>query len=239
MARVMEVEMAGRRFIDPFELLIRREDLERILTFFMRAEERLTLAFPRAARLMEGQVEPSARQVRGSARRHYLHEALSSSAADAGLPLETKYTDPPAWSFPVIRAGAYSFTIGIVETRYRGAPRTLRSKGKYVAALCERNEITNPQYSLLDSLAPEDAVIPSGSLGGLIVAQYDGHNPERPAFLGFWVPSATLSETYYVRSFAEIIEMLRSKLSLKRRPEKRRIERKPLKRRKSKPDEGA
>lgn len=231
--------MAEHRFVDPFELLIRREDLERMLTFFMRAEERLTLAFPRAARIMEGQIEPSARQVRGSARRHYLHEALASAAADAGLPLETRYTDPPAWSFPLIRAGAYSFTIGIVETRYRGAARTLRSKGKYVAELCERNEITNPQSSLLDSMAPEDAIIPNASLGGLIVAQYDSYNPEQPAFLGFWVPSATLTETYYVRSFAEMIEMLRGKLSLSRRPEKRRVERKLLKRRQSKPDKGA
>lgn len=231
--------MARRRFVDPFELLTRREDLERILTFFRRAEERMTLAFPRAARLMEGQTEPSAREVRGSARRHYLHEALRSAATDAGLPIQVHYTDPPAWSFPLVRSGAFSFTIGIVETKYRGASRTLRSKGGYVADLCKRNEIANPQSSLLDTLSPDDAVVPNGALGGLIVAQYDGHTPEMPAFLGFWVPSPTLGDTYYVRSFAEIIEMLREKLSMARKPTKKGVERKPLRRRRPASDKSA
>lgn len=230
--------MASRRFVDPFELLTRREDLERILTFFRRLDERMTLAFPRAARLMEG-FEPSARQTRGSARRHYLHEALRSAATDAGLPVKIQYTDPPAWSFPLVQSGAFSFTVGIVETRYRGAARTLRSKGKYVAALCERNEIANPQSSLLDSLSPDDAIVPNGSLGGLIVAQYDGHSPEKPAFLGFWVPSSTLGDAYYARSFSDIIEMLREKLSMSRKPVKKGVERKPLRRRKPNSDKGA
>jgi hypothetical protein len=97
----------------------------------------------------------------------------------------------------------------------------------------------NPQSDLLDSLSPDDAVVPNGALGGLIVAQYDRHTPEKPAFLGFWVPSAPLSEPYYVRSLSEIIEMLRERLSMTRKPLKKGIERKPLKRRRPKSDERA
>jgi hypothetical protein len=96
-----------RHTIDPFELMLRRGDVARILQFFMRAEERLTLAFPRSARVLSGSNEPSARQVRGGARRHYLHDALATAATDAGLPLETRWTEPATWSYPVIKLGGF------------------------------------------------------------------------------------------------------------------------------------
>jgi hypothetical protein len=227
--------MRARRHIDPFELLLRRGDANKLLNFFLRAEERLALAFPRASRVLSESQSPSARQVRGGTRRHYLHEALASAATDAGFPLETRWTEPATWSFPVIKIGGYSLTIGIVETRYRGAARTLRTRSKYMEKLCERNEIIDPQSALFDTISASDAVIPDGALGGLIVAQYQAHNPDVPAFLGFWIPSKKLNEHYYVRSFAEIIAMLRNKLSLSRRPIKRTVERKQLKRRPRKP----
>ena len=126
-------------------------------------------------------------------------------------------------------------TIGIVETPYRGAGRTLRTRSRYMQALCERNEIVDPQTKLFDTILKSDAIIPDGALGGLIVAQYQPHNPDVPAFLGFWVPSQSLTEHYYVRSFDEIIAMLRERLSLSRRPLKRTVERKQLKRRPRKP----
>lgn len=223
--------MRQRKPIDPFELLLRRGDANQLLNFFMRAEERLTLAFPRASRVLSDSQSPSARQVRGGTRRHYLHEALASAAADAGFPLETRWTDPATWSFPVIKIGGYSMTIGIVETRYRGAARTLRTRSKYMEQLCQRNEIVDPQTRLFDTISTSDSVIPDGALGGLIVAQYQAHNPDVPAFLGFWVPSTKLNQHYYVRSFAEIIAMLRERLSLSRRPVKRTVERKGVKRR--------
>jgi hypothetical protein len=221
-----------RHTIDPFELMLRRGDVARILQFFMRAEERLTLAFPRSARVLSGSNEPSARQVRGGARRHYLHDALATAATDAGLPLETRWTEPATWSYPVIKLGGFSLTIGIVETKYRGASRALRTKSKYMKKLCERNSIANPQSSLFDSMDQTDTVIPDGSLCGLIVAQYRPDSPDVPAFLGFWVPSENLGQSYYVRSIEDIITMLRERLSLSRRPIKRTVERKQLRKRK-------
>lgn len=227
--------MRRRRFIDPFDLLLRRGDVSKLLTFFMRLEERLTLAFPRSARVLAESNYPSAKQVRGTTRRHYLQEALATAASDAGIPLETRWTDPPTWNYPVARIGGFSLTIGIVETQFRGAARTLRTRAKYIAKLCHRNSFVDPQTSLFDAFKPTDAVIPDGALGGLIVAQYSPHAPEKPAFLGFLVPSEKLGRTYYVRSFDEIISMLRDRLSLSRRPVKRVVERKPLKRRPRKP----
>lgn len=224
-----------RHFIDPFELLIRRTDLGRMLRFFTLAEERLTMAFPRAARLLAESDDPTAKQVRGTSRRHYLHEALLTAAQDAGIDCDIGWTDPPTWSFPVIKSGSFKLTIGIVDTRFRGDSRALRTTASYVAEMCKRNEIASPQGGLFDAIDPKDAVIPDASLGALIVAQYAPHNPDVPAFLGFWVPSKDLSAPYYVRSFEQIIEMLRAKLELSRRPAKRTIERKQLRRRKPKP----
>ena len=232
--------MAGRRhFMDPFDLAVRRGDLSKILTFFMRAEERLTLAFPRASRVLGDSNAPSARQVRGGTRRHYLHEALTSAATDSGLSVETRWTEPATWSFPVVKLGGFSLTIGIVETRYRGAARALRTKSAYMKKLCARNAIVDPQHRLFDGIDPADAVVPDGSLGGLIVAQYRPNTPDVPAFLGFWVPSERLNQAYYVRSFEEIISMLRDRLSLSRKPMKRTVERKALRRRKKPSDKKA
>ncbi len=228
---------ASGKFVDPFELLLRRGKLDQLLTFFMRLEERMTLAFPSASRILADSLAPSAKQVRGGARRHFLQEALISSARDAGLYQETKWTDPATWSFPLVKLGGFSLTIGIVETRYRGASRALRSKSKYVADLCQRNSILDPQSTLFDKVAPSDAVIADGAMGGLLVAQFSHHSPDQPAFLGFWVPSEKLSSAYYVRSVEEIIAMLRQRLSLARKPTKRTIERKPLKRRVAKPSD--
>ncbi|MDF7777422.1 hypothetical protein P1X14_19350 [Sphingomonas sp. AOB5] len=223
------------RFIDPFEIMLRRGNLAELLNFFMRAEERLTAAFPRSSRILAESNAPSAKQVRGSMRRHYLHEALASAASDSGLPTETRWTDPAAWSYPVVKIGGFSLTIGIVETRYRGAARALRTKSQYMEKLCERNAVLDPQTKLFDEVPPSDIVIADGSLGGLIVAQYRPHAPDVPAFLGFWIPSERLNSAYYIRSFDEVIAMLRERLSMSRKPAKRVVERKPLRRRPRKP----
>jgi hypothetical protein len=224
--------MAAKRFVDPFELMIRRADLSRLLKFFMRLEERLSSAFPRSARVMAESNSPSAKQVRGSTRRHYLHQALESSAADTKYPCQTRWTQPASWSYPVVGLGGFSLTVGITETKYRGASRTLRSRSQYLKELCVRNEIANPQIPLFEQFDPKDAVIPDGALGGLIVAQYSSGQPTYPAFLGFWVPSPDLTKAHYVRSLDEIIAMLRERLSMSRRPTKKLVERKPLRRRK-------
>ena len=229
----------AERFVDPLEELLRHENADQLLRFFSLAEERLTLAFPRASRMLAESASPSAKQVRGTTRRHYLHEALATAAQDAGLEFENRWTDPATWSFPVVRSGSFSMTIGIVDTRFRGASRALRTTSQYVAELCQRNAIVNPQAGLFDGIDRKDAVIPKGSLGALIVAQYSPTNPEEPAFLGFWVPSADLREPYYVRSFDQVITALRDSLELTRRPAKKVVERKGLRLRKKPGDEKA
>ncbi|MEL7738224.1 hypothetical protein AAG614_07575 [Citromicrobium bathyomarinum] len=198
----------------------------------------MTDAFPRAARVLEESFDPSAKQARGTSRRHYLHKALETAATDAGIECATKWTDPATWSFPVVSLGGFSATIGIVETRFRGAPKSLRSRSEYVRQLCVRNAIVDPQSDLFSRDDKPDALIPDGSLGGLIVAQYDGSTPTKPAFLGFWVPSSDLSEAFYIRSFDEIIGLLRDKLSLAKRPAKKTVERKALRRKKKPGSEG-
>jgi hypothetical protein len=220
-----------RRHVEPFEALIRHGNLSQLLDFFTRAEERLTSAFPRASRALSESNSPSAKQVRGSTRRHYLHEALLTAARDVKLPVLEGWTEPATWSFPVVKAGAFSLTIGIVETKYRGAARTLRSKGKYIANMCERNAPMNPQSDLFKTVDPADTIIPDASLGALVVAQFRPHQPDVPAFLGFMVPSEKLNGNYCLMSFEEVITRLRDRLSLARRPAKKVVLRKPLRRR--------
>jgi hypothetical protein len=223
--------MPKKRFVDPFDLITRAADLNRLLRLFTLLVERMGDAFPRAARVLPDSSDPSAMQVRGSTRRHYYHAALSSAASDAGIPCATRWTEPASWSYPVAALGGFSCTIGIVETKHRGAPRTLRSKSEYLKKLCRGNELINPQSGLFDNDNPPEALIPDGSLGGLIVAQYARSEPLKPAFLGFWVPSADLNSAHYIRSLDEIIEMLRERLSMSRRPQKKKVERKPIRRR--------
>src|SRR5690606_26667139 len=115
------------RFVDPLEELLRNEAAEQLLRFFTLAEERLTLAFPRASSMLSDSTSPTAKNVRGTTRRHYLHEALATAACDAGLDFENRWTDPATWSFPVVRSGSFSMTIGIVDTRFRGASKALRT----------------------------------------------------------------------------------------------------------------
>jgi hypothetical protein len=233
-----EDDFMTKHFVDPLEELLKNEAADQLLRFFTLAEERLTLAFPRASSMLAESSSPSAKQVRGTTRRHYLHEALATAARDADLEFENRWTDPATWSFPVVRSGGFSMTIGIVDTRFRGSGRTLRTTSQYVADLCERNVVVNPQGGLFDGIERKDVVIPRGSLGALIVAQYSPTQPDAPAFLGFWVPSPDLSEPYYVRSFEQVIAALREHLALGRRPSKRVVERKAIKLRK-KPDKKA
>ncbi|WP_298335382.1 hypothetical protein [uncultured Erythrobacter sp.] len=230
--------MPHRHYIDPFDLVVRSEDLERLLTLFMRLEERMTDAFPKAARVLEDSKDPTAKQARGTSRRHHYHKALESAASDAGIDCVTRWTEPATWSFPVVRLGGFSATIGVVEAKYRGAGKSLRSKSKYVQDLCRRNAVIDPQNDLFTRDDKPEALIPDGSLGGLVVAQYDWTTPTKPAFLGFWVPSSDLSDVFYVRSFDEIIGMLRERLSLAKRPAKKTVERKPLRRKKKPGSEG-
>ena len=224
------------RFVDPLEELIANESADKLLKFFTLAEERLTLAFPRASSMLKESSSPSAKQVRGTTRRHYLHEALATAACDSGLEFESRWTDPATWCFPLVKSGAFSMTIGIVDTRFRGVAKALRTTSQYIAELCKRNAVANPEAGLFDSWDRKDVVIPKGSLGALIVAQYSPAQPDEPAFLGFWVPSEDLSKPYYVRSFEQVISALRDKLELERRPAKRTVERKTVRLRK-KPDD--
>ena len=207
---------------------------QHILSFFTRLEEELTGAFARSSRVLKEANDPSAKQTRGSARRHYLHEALLTVAKDVQLPTAVGWTDPATWSFPVITIGGFTLTIGIVESKFRGAGRRLRTRSKYVEKLCERNGPLDPQGGLFEQASEDSRLLPDGALGALIVAEYKANQPDVPAFLGFWVPSESLSSTYYVRSFDQVITMIRDRLSIVRKPAKRVVTRKPVRLRKPK-----
>jgi len=230
--------MTAPRYIDPFDLVTRAQDLQRCLKFFMLLEERMKDAFPMAARVLAESNDPTAKQARGTSRRHHLHKAMESAAADAGLACNIRWTEPKTWSYPVLSLGGFSTTIGIVVAKYRGAGKSLRSRSAYLQELCVRNAVVDPQNDLFLHDEKPETLIPDGSLGGLIVAQYDGNTPTKPAFLGFWVPSADLSDVFYVRSLDQVIGMLRERLSLSKRPAKKGVERKRLQRKKKPGSEG-
>lgn len=210
-----------KRSVEPFDVLLQSAMPLQLLEFFNVLGERLAAAFANAARVLPDSRAPTAKQVRGTTRRHYMNLALHEAAAAVGLQVETMWTDPPTWSFPVVKIGGFTLTLGVIESRFRGAPRKLRSKSKFVQLLCERNAPLNPQSSLFEGHEDIPRLIPTGALGALLVAQFQPSMPDVPAFLGFWVPSENLSEAYYVRSFDEITAMLRDRLGkATRRPRK-------------------
>lgn len=228
--------MAKKRFVDPFELLVRKQDILKLLTFFERLEERLAAAFPRSSRLISESTEPTAKLTRGSARRHYLNEAIVTAARDIGLPVEIKWTQPKTWSYPVVKIGGFSISLGVLNPTRRGFGKSLRTRSKYVAQLCARNPIIKPQDDLFD-FSDKDVIVPDGSLGALIVSQFNPATPDVPSFLGFLVPSENLKGQYYLRSFEQMISELRERLKLGRRKSRRIIERKPLRRKPKKSGE--
>ncbi|MBN9549403.1 MAG: hypothetical protein J0H31_11130 [Alphaproteobacteria bacterium] len=219
--------MAKRKRHDPLELLLRRADAARLLAFFKSISERMATAFSDAAKLV-----PAARgdgpavSARGNLRRLHLDRAFRIAAAEAGYAVVTGTTSPPSWNYPVIRLGAFSLTLGIVQRATAYGPRRLRSHGNYVFDHVARNEPVNPQGSLLSAKSEVVEVIPDGALGAFVVAEPSVHVPDSPLYLGFMVPSPNLRHTYFRCSLERLIGLLQERVAVERRPMRKKVERK-------------
>jgi hypothetical protein len=216
------------------KLLMQDKSLELLLQFFLALEEELSAAAADAHSIIPQAANPSAKNARGSLRRHLMHEATERAAKRTGIEVGTGWTTPRTWSYPLIRIGAFTFTLGVAYSRYSGGNRTLRTKSKYVHRLCERNSALDPQYTLLpdDKKIPE--FIPPGAYGGLFVVENSDARPDIPSFLGVWVPSKDLSKAYHVQSLKHIIAELREIIASSKRPVRKAIERKALRVRRDK-----
>jgi hypothetical protein len=199
-----------------------------MLDFFKRLSERFSVAFADAAKTVPAHPgDGPAVSARGNLRRLHLDRAFRAAAERAGYTVSTGFTNPPSWNFPIIRIGAFSLTLGIVERALSRSPRRLRSRGKYVEDHVARNEPVNPQESLLDSPSAEVVqVIPDGALGAFIVAEPSVHVPDSPLYLGFMVPSPNLRRTYFRCSLERLIGLLQERVAAERRPARKIVQRK-------------
>lgn len=204
----------AKRSREPLKLLLRHEDPERLLNFFRALQEGFTAAFADAhARMMPtAPTDRPAINARGAIRRVLMDRVFREAAEQAGLAARTDFTNPPTWSFPVLRLGAFSITLGIVEKVRASSPRRLRNRGRYVRHHARNNEMANPQGSLFrDDGSGVPRVIPGGSLGALVVAEASVHQPDVPLWIGFWLPSPNLRQAYYKCSLDVLLAFLRER----------------------------
>jgi hypothetical protein len=219
--------LAVRKFttLDVIELLLRRGDPSDLLRFFQDLSERLSAAFPDSEKAVQATViDRPAVLARGTYRRMLFDRAFRRSAVTAGIPVVNRFTDPPSWSYPLTRIGAFSVTIGIVQRYKAYGSLRLRGRGRYVRHLARRNGFLNPQGSLFDPDVIR--VIPNGSLGALIVVESNMHKPDAPGWVGFWVPSPNLRRPYFRCSLERLVSILRDRVAVSRRPVRKNVERK-------------
>lgn len=219
--------MAKGRARDPVELLLRRADAARMLTFFKAVSERMATAFSDAAKAVPAtRGDCPAISARGNLRRLQLDRAFRAAAAEAGYVVVTGTTSPPSWNYPIIRLGAFSLTLGIVQRATSSGLRRLRSRGNYVFDHVARNEPVNPQGSLLSASSDVVEVIPDGALGAFVVAEPSVYVPDSPLYLGFMVPSPNLHRTYFRCSLERLVGLLQERVAAERRPVRKKVERK-------------
>jgi hypothetical protein len=220
--------MAKGKTRDPIDLLFRRGDMARMLAFFKQLSEKLSVAFADSAKTVPAKPGDSpAVSARGNLRRLYLDRAFRAAAAQANYPVSTGYTNPPSWNFPVVRLGAFSLTLGIVQRATTRSVRRLRSRGRYARDHVARNEPVNPQASLLATSSSEIIeVIPDGALGAFIVVEPSAYVPDSPIYLGFMVPSPNLRGTYFRCSLERLVGLLQERVVAERKPARKSIERK-------------
>jgi hypothetical protein len=205
-----------------FELLARREDPARLLIFVRRISEGYSAAFADSARSVAGASDDrTVIHARGNLRRHLMDGAFRKAATDAGYPISIGRTEPPTWSFPIVRIGAFSLTVGIVDRPRTRAPRRLRCHGQYMIAHAERNSPLNPQRSFFDGVSDGvERVVPRGAFGALLVAEPCVHLPDSPLFLGFWISAPNLRQTYFRCDLEHLLQFLHTKVTTSR-PRKR------------------
>ena len=219
--------MAKGRGRDPVELLLRRADAARMLAFFKALSERMAAAFSDAAKTVPAAIgDGPAVSARGNLRRLRLDRAFRAAATEAGYPVVTGTTTPPTWNYPIVRLGAFSLTLGIVQRATSYGPRRLRSRGNYVYDHVVRNEPVNPQGSLLPSAPDVVEIIPDGALGAFVVAEPSVHVPDSPLYLGFMVPAPNLRGSYFMCSLERLVGLLQERVAAERRPARKKVERK-------------
>jgi len=197
-------------------------------------------AFSDAAKAVPAAIgDGPAVSARGNLRRLHLDRAFRAAATEAGYPVVTGTTTPPTWSYPIIRLGAFSLTLGIVQRSTSYSPRRLRSRGKYVYDHVVRNEPVNPQGSLLPSAQGVAEIIPDGTFGAFVVAEPSARVPDSPLYLGFMVPAPNLRGTYFMCSLERLIGILQDRVVAERRPSRKKVERKqPKLKKQPKPPSG-
>lgn len=219
----------------PLDLLTRSADPEQLLRFVQALDEEMAAATADAVRTIPEATVPSAKQARGTLRRHFMERAVRAAGTRAGLKVGTSWTTPATWSYPTVRIGAFTLVLGLVFNRYNGAPRQLRTRSSYVEALCARNAPLDPQGQLFDGAAEAvPTLIPDGAFGGLIVSEHNAASPEIPSFVGIWVPSSDLKQRYHSYSLEQVMAYLREKIAGLKKPARKAVQRK-LPRLKKKP----
>lgn len=201
----------AKRLPEVIKLLLRHEDPGRLLAFFRALEEGFTSAFADAnVKMPATPKDRPAVNARGAIRRVLMDRAFRAAAAKAGMTSTAAFTHPPTWSFPILRVGGFSVTLGIVERIQAAGPRRLRNRGQYLRRHAQNNEILNPQGNLFhDDVSGMRRVIPSGSVGALVVAEASVHKPDVPLWIGFWVPSPNLRWAYFRCSLDALLASLR------------------------------
>jgi hypothetical protein len=211
----------------PLDLLTRSADPEKLLRFFQALSEEMGAAAADAALTIPDATLPSAKQARGTLRRHFMERAIRAAGARTNVEVGTSWTSPATWSYPTVRMGAFTLVLGLVFSRYNGAPRQLRTRSTYVKGLCARNAPLNPQGGLFESSAEAvSTVIPDGAFGGLIVSEHNAARPEVPSFVGFWVPSNDLKRRYHSYSLDQIMVHLRERIAEAKGPVRKTVQRK-------------
>lgn len=197
--------------MEPLKLLLRQENPGQLLTFFHSVGENFTAAFAdAAAKMPAASKDRPAVNARGAIRRCLMDQAFRSAAIKTGFVPATGFTDPPTWSYPTVRLGAFSLTLGIVEKMRVTGSHRLRNRGEYVRRHARNNEVANPQGNLFrDEVNGIPRVIPHGSLGALVVAEASVHTPDVPLWIGFWLPSPNLKRSYFRCSLDVLLAFLR------------------------------
>lgn len=228
----------GRNF-EPLDLLTRSHDTNQLLRFVQALDEEMTAATANAARIVP-LATSSAKQARGTLRRHFMENAIRSAGHRTGIQVDTEWSNPATWSYPILKMGAFKVAIGVVFSRNLSAPRQLRTRSAYAKALCARNSPLNPQGQLFPDISGTvESVIPEGAFGGFIVSEHSNYTDEIPSFIGLWIPSDDLKQRYYCYSLDQIMLYLRAKLTKQTKPTRKTPSRKlPTLKRKPNPKKG-
>lgn len=218
--------MARTKPIEPIELLVNRGDPGQLETFFRTLSEGISVAFADAERRNPALPhERPAVNARGNDRRAMLDSAFRKAAGRAKLEVTTGTNNPPTWSFPILRTGAFSITIGVVDRRLAASPRLLRCRGAYMRRHTARNAVANPQGRLMLHGHEVRRLIPNGSI---VVVESSLYVPDRPLYAALWIPSPKLNRAYFKIRLDKLLGILRARSA-------RKVERIPLSAQRKKP----